>query len=238
MGSSLCGSVPPSPSGHAHANLVGMKKIAAFCLFSLLITACSQPVAPGDPSQIAESPSGIASAPVSDCTSRAYPDIGGPITLTDQTGRAVTEADFKGGPSLVFFGFTFCPDVCPSTLVRLKRAFALLPDGMPPPRVILISVDPARDTPEKLKLYAETKAFPENMVALSGSEAAIKAAADEFLASYSRIEQPESAAGYTMDHSSLIYLMDETWTLKTFFTASDQPETIAACLSDILEPGP
>ncbi len=210
-----------------------MKRAALLLALSASLFACSKPA---DAPSVTRTEAGVVNAPAEDCTSRAYPNIGGPIALIDETGRAVTEADFKGSPSLVFFGFTLCPDVCPSTLVRLKRAMDQLPEGMTPPRVILITVDPARDTSEKLALYIETKAFPENLTALTGSDAAIKAAADKFYASYSRIEQPESSAGYTMDHTSLIYLMDENWTLKTFFMADDTPDTIASCLTKVMQP--
>lgn len=170
----------------------------------------------------------------SGCLSRAYPEIGGPISLTTHTGERVTEDAFKGRPSLVYFGFTYCPDVCPMTLVTVERAYSMLPDGVAPPQTLLISVDPERDTPEALAKYVNAPRFPDGLVGLTGSPDEIRAAADEFVADYARVEQSESQTGYTMDHTSLLYLMDENWQLKTFFTHEDTAETIAACLAEVL----
>ncbi len=168
------------------------------------------------------------------CLTRAYEQIGGPIALTDHTGKAVTEADFKGEPSLVFFGFTYCPDVCPMTLVTIEKALQALPEGATPPRTLLISIDPERDTPEALATYISTEAFPDRIVGLTGSQAQVRAAADAFLADYSRIDQPDSLSDYTMSHTDLIYLMDENWKQKTFFTSTTTPEDMARCMAEFL----
>lgn len=147
----------------------------------------------------------------------------------------MTEADFLGKPTLVYFGFTYCPDICPGTLVAIRNAYDRLPAGIEPPQTILITVDPERDTPEALAAYVETSAFPDNLIGLTGSPEAIRAAADEFIADYSRIEAPESLSEYTMDHTSLLYLMDEDWKLKTFFAESDaDPRAMAQCLTEHL----
>ncbi len=166
---------------------------------------------------------------------RAYPEIGGPISLVNQDGVRVTEETFKGKPTLIYFGFTFCPDVCPTTLVTIKRAYDLLPEGAEPPQTLLITVDPERDTPEALAKYVTTKAFPANLQGLTGTPEEIRAAADAFVADYSRIEQPDSQSGYLMDHTSLIYLMDSDWKLKTFFTHEDTDASVAACLVQQLQ---
>jgi protein SCO1/2 len=166
------------------------------------------------------------------CATRAYANIGGPIDLVDHHGERVSEEDFKGAPTLVYFGFTYCPDVCPGTLVAIEKAYQQLPDGVAPPQTVLITVDPERDTPEALASYVATSAFPDNLVGLTGSPQQIRAAADAFAADYSRIEASESLAEYTMDHTSLLYLMDKDWTLKTFFAESDtNPEAMARCLA-------
>ena len=99
----------------------------------------------------------------------------------------------------------------------------------------LISVDPERDTPEVLASYVKAPRFPKNLVGLTGTPEEIRAAADEFLSDFSRVEQSESQSEYTMDHTSLLYLMDENWQLKTFFTHEDTAETISACLGEILQ---
>lgn len=136
---------------------------------------------------------------------------------------------------MIYFGFTFCPDVCPLSLVNLRQAYDRLPAGTTVPRTLLITVDPERDTPEKLAEYVTTGAFPENLTGLTGSPEQIRAAADNFYADYSRVEDDTSAAGYVMDHTSLIYLMDEDWQLKTFFTHEDTPETISSCIETLLD---
>ena len=170
----------------------------------------------------------------SSCATRAYAEIGGPFSLIDQTGAPRTESDLKGAPSLVFFGFTYCPDICPMTLVKLREALDSLPEGSPRPRPVLISIDPARDTPEQLALYATTEAFPRDLMALTGSEANVKAAAEAFKAAYWRIDQPDSAAGYTMGHTDIVYLMDAEWRLATFFTFDETPAEMAACIAETL----
>ena len=168
------------------------------------------------------------------CMTRAYSEIGGPISLVDQTGARVTEADFKGTPTLVFFGFTYCPDICPMALYTIGQAIDQLPEGTTAPRTVLISVDPERDTPEALSIYLSNAAFPDGAVGLTGTPEEIRAAADGFRAGYERIETPESLAGYTMDHTSLIYLMDEDWSLKTFFTHETDATGMAECLAQHL----
>lgn len=199
--------------------------------FAAALAACSPAEAPGGEKPVAKS-GGVQS----DCMTRAYPELGGPISLIDHTGRRVTEEDFKGRPTLVYFGFTFCPDVCPTSLVGLAAAYRKLPEGMEPPQTVLITVDPERDTPEALATYVSTKAFPEGLVGLTGTPEEIRAAADSFKADYARIEQPESLAGYTMDHTSLIYVMDADWKIKSFFTHADTPEMMSACLGKLLAP--
>ncbi len=166
------------------------------------------------------------------CMTRAYDNIGGPISLISHTGERVTEKSFQNAPTLIYFGFTYCPDICPGTLVALKRAYDLLPNGVEPPQTLLITVDPERDTPEALADYVATSAFPDNLIGLTGSAEDIEAAAEAFIVQYERIETPDSLAEYTMDHTSLLYLMDESWKLKTFFAEADaNPEYVADCLT-------
>ncbi len=166
------------------------------------------------------------------CTTRTYSEIGGPISLINQEGERVTEADFGGAPTLVYFGFTYCPDVCPMSLVTIDRALGLMPGGVGENlQTVLISIDPERDTPEAMKTYVATDAFPEGLQGLTGSADEIDAAAKAFRAGYSRVDDPGSTAGYTMDHTSIIYLMDADWSLKTFFTHEETAENMAACLA-------
>ncbi|MFN7055178.1 SCO family protein [Hyphomonas sp.] len=201
--------------------------LAASALFAL--AACGEASAPASgPAPIAKA-GGVQSG----CTSRAYPQIGGPISLTDHNGRRVTEADFKGQPTVIYFGFTYCPDVCPAALSTLGAAYRILPEDAVRPQTLLITVDPERDTPEALALYTGSQSFPPGLLGLTGTDAEIRAAADAFKADYARVDQPDSLAEYTMDHTGLIYVMDEDWSLKTFFTHEDTPTTISACLAEL-----
>ena len=169
------------------------------------------------------------------CMTRAYDNIGGPISLVSHTGEAVTEENFKGRPTLIYFGFTYCPDICPGTLVAVKNAYDRLPDGIAPPQTVLITVDPERDTPEQLAIYVDNAAFPDNLVGLTGTPEQVREAADVFLADFSKIALEGSRSEYTMDHTSLLYLMGSDWTLKTFFAESaHDPEAMAECLAQHL----
>jgi protein SCO1/2 len=178
------------------------------------------------------SPGGDARAGVdAACFTRTSDKIGGPLSLVDNTGARITQEKFKGRKTLVFFGFTFCPDVCPNTLYALGTAMTLLPEGVKPPLTALISVDPARDTPEALTAYIASNGFPSDIVGLTGTEDELRAAATAFAASFERTEDAGSASGYLVNHTSIIYLMDENWKLATFFTPETRPEDMAKCIA-------
>jgi protein SCO1/2 len=131
--------------------------------------------------------------------------VGGTFKLTDQNGRAVTDADFKGKPFLVFFGFTNCPDVCPTALFDMSEVFRRLGPDAEKVSAIFISVDPARDTPEKMKDYLQS--FHERISALTGTQADIDAVTKAYKAYAKRV--PLENGDYTMDHSAIVYLMDK-----------------------------
>jgi len=164
------------------------------------------------------------------CFSRASDRIGGPISLTAHTGARMTQDNFRGRKTLVFFGFTYCPDICPNTLYALGSALAMLPNSVERPMTALISVDPGRDTPEALASYIASNGFPADIVGLTGTEDELSAAASAFAASFETVDDPESAAGYLVNHTTIIYLMDEDWKLETFFTPETRPEEIARCI--------
>jgi protein SCO1/2 len=131
--------------------------------------------------------------------------IGGPFSLTDQNGRTVTDQDFKGRPFLVFFGYTNCPDFCPTTMFELSEVLKTLgPDG-DRTRALFITVDPERDTPAALKDYLSS--FDPRIIALTGDPEAIAAVAKSYRAYYKRV--PLKEGGYNMDHLVLVYLMDK-----------------------------
>lgn len=163
------------------------------------------------------------------CTNRSSDAIGGPFKLTSADGREVTEQDFKGRKALVFFGYTYCPDICPITLFNVGKALQDLPADKRP-ATVFVSVDPERDTPEKLTQYIRSNGFPEDITGLTGSQDALSAMSQEFATTFGRGEEDASAGGYLVSHSSILYLMDENWKLKTFFMQDESPAAIAACL--------
>lgn len=150
------------------------------------------------------------------------------FTLTDQDGKTVTEADFRGKAMLVFFGFTNCPDVCPLTLQKIADTLELQPALADKITPVFISVDPERDTPEKMKTYAAY--FSPTIRALSGTPDQIAAVLKAFKAYAKKVELPESALGYTMDHSSLLYLYGPDGAFVTAWDPSIETEKLAAAL--------
>ena len=131
--------------------------------------------------------------------------VGGPFKLTDQNGRTVTDADFKGRPFLVFFGFTRCPDICPSTLFEVSEVLRALGKDADRVHALFITVDPERDTPAVLKDYLSS--FDPHLSALTGDADAIAAVAKAYRV-YSK-KVPLDQGGYTMDHTAIVYLMDK-----------------------------
>jgi len=131
--------------------------------------------------------------------------VGGPFNLTDQTGRAVTDQDFKGKPFIVFFGFTNCPDICPTTLFELSEVFERLGPDAEKIRALFVSVDPERDTPAKLKDYLSS--FHPRISGLTGTSEQISAIEKEYRVYAKKV--PLKDGDYTMDHTAVIYLMDK-----------------------------
>lgn len=131
--------------------------------------------------------------------------IGGPFHLTAENGARVDEGVLKGKWSAVYFGYTFCPDVCPTTLAALAQAIGDLGVRARKVQVIFITVDPERDTPRQLRDYLSSPSFPRGTVGLTGSAADIRTVAAEYHVYYSRRGQ---GADYSVDHTSVVYLMD------------------------------
>lgn len=130
--------------------------------------------------------------------------IGGPFTLVNQDGATVTERDFAGKPYLMFFGFTHCPDVCPTTLQQISDVLAALGPKADTLKVAFVSVDPERDTPDSLKTYLSS--FDPRIVGLTGSPEQVAAAVKTFRAYAKKV--PSQGGDYTMEHTALVYLMD------------------------------
>jgi protein SCO1/2 len=131
--------------------------------------------------------------------------VGGPFALVDQDGRTVTERDFKGKPFLVFFGFTHCPDVCPTTLFQISEILGATGERGRPLRALFVTVDPERDTPSVMKSYLSS--FDERIVGLTGTPEAV-AGAEKAYKAYAR-KVPLKDGDYTMEHTGVVYLMDQ-----------------------------
>jgi len=130
--------------------------------------------------------------------------IGGPFTLTDQNGQTVTDASLKGHPSAIFFGYTFCPDVCPTTLFEVTDWLGKLGPDADRLKVYFVSVDPERDTQEKLADYL--KAFDPRITGLTGTPEAVDGIAKAYRVFYRKV--PIDGGGYLMDHTASIYLLN------------------------------
>jgi protein SCO1/2 len=131
--------------------------------------------------------------------------VGGPISLVDHNNSPVTQADFAGEPMVLYFGFTHCPDVCPTSLYLLAEALAE-PNGYDL-QTAMVSLDPERDTPALMRAYVGTEGFPPGLIGLTGTAAQVGAAKAAFQVYSSRTAGPD----YSVDHSSMIYVLDRQW---------------------------
>jgi len=156
--------------------------------------------------------------------------IGGPFRLVDQNGKTVTDADLKGKWSLVYFGYTHCPDACPTALNDIAIALDELGPQRSAVRPVFVTVDPERDTPAVLKSYVT--AFDAPILALSGTPEEIAQAAKGYRVYYAK--HPEAGGDYSMDHSSVIYVMDPEGRFTASFTQENSPEEIAERLKKLL----
>ncbi len=156
--------------------------------------------------------------------------IGGPFTLTDQHGTTVTDASLKGHPSAMFFGYTFCPDVCPTTLSDLTLLMEKLgPDG-DKLKVYFVTVDPERDTQEQLATYLQ--AFDPRFLGLTGSRPAIDQIIKEYRVYAKKV--PLEGGSYTMDHTASVYLLDNDGRLTGTLDYHEKEETALAKLKRLI----
>jgi len=154
-------------------------------------------------------------------------ELGGPFTLTDQDGQKRSDSEFRGKYMLVFFGYTFCPDVCPTTLAVMAAALDKM--GADADRIapIFISVDPERDKPEVLKAYLS--AFGPRFIGLTGTGDEIAATAKAYRV-YVQAHRDEGA-NYTVDHSGVVYLMDKSGAFLANYSLDASPDKLAADLT-------
>jgi protein SCO1 len=162
-------------------------------------------------------------------------DIGGPFTLVNTAGQTVTDADVLAKPALVYFGYTFCPDVCPFDVARNTEAVDILEERGFDVTPVFITIDPERDTPKALADYAAN--MHPKLIALTGSDAQIKAASQAYKTFYKR--QPSDDEFYLMDHSTFTYLMLPGTGFVDFFrreVTSDQMADTVACMLEAAGP--
>ncbi len=156
--------------------------------------------------------------------------IGGPFALVDQDGHAVTDRDFTGRYRLIYFGYTFCPDVCPTDLARNAAALrALDADTAAKVQPIFITVDPQRDTPPILKQYVAN--FPPRLIGLTGPADAVRRAGAAYRVYASKRTEGAGAAGYLMDHTAITYLMGPSGAPIAFFTSDQAPAQVTEALA-------
>jgi len=161
-----------------------------------------------------------------DAMKGGQPAIGGPFTLVDQNGRTVTNEMLKGKPTLIYFGYTFCPDVCPTSLLLMETAIEKLgPDAAKKVNLVFITIDPERDTQKLIKDYVSN--FSPTFIGLTGTPEQVTAAARAYRVYYQKVPGKDGAP-YLMDHSSIVYLLDRNGRFVTHFTHEAKAEAIAA----------
>jgi len=156
--------------------------------------------------------------------------IGGPFQLTDQNGKAVTDKNLKGKPTLIFFGYTHCPDVCPTSLFEISEVLRAMGKDADKVNAVFISVDPERDTPATMKDYLSS--FDPHLEGLSGDPAETAKVITSYRVYAKKV--PTKDGDYTMDHTALIYLMDRDGRFVSPFNMKRTPEEAAADLKRYL----
>jgi cytochrome oxidase Cu insertion factor (SCO1/SenC/PrrC family) len=168
--------------------------------------------------------------PVAQSTTTGKALVGGPFALQDPTGKTVTDADFRGRTLLVFFGYTYCPDVCPATLQVIAAALDKLGDRADRIAPLFISVDPDRDTPQRMGEYV--KSFSPRIIGLTGSTEAINAVKKAYRAFAQKA--PGSGSDYTVDHSAIIYVMGPDGSYLAHFTPATTVDQMATRLGELV----
>jgi protein SCO1 len=161
--------------------------------------------------------------------------VGGPFQLVDQTGRAVDQRLLNGKWSAVFFGFTYCPDVCPTTLMALGGAEQRLGAKAKDFQTVFVTIDPARDTPKQLASYVSNEVFPKKLWALTGTPEQVDRAAKAYKVFYQH--HAGDAANYTVDHSAIVYLMNPRGELACVINYNATPDQMAAKVQAAMKQG-
>ena len=162
----------------------------------------------------------------------ALVEVGGHFELVDHLGKSVTDADYRGKFLLVFFGYTYCPDICPTELQNVAIALDELGDKADSVRPLFITIDPERDTFEYISQYVAH--FHPRLVGLTGTPEQIKRAADVYRVFYAKVDDPQ-ATEYLMDHSSFVYLMGRDGKFLRLFKHGTDPSHMAETISAYVE---
>lgn len=162
------------------------------------------------------------------------PLVGGPFTLTNQDGQVVDQSILEGKWSLVFFGFTYCPDYCPTTLGVLNAVQERMGDKAKDLQIVFISIDPERDTPQMLKDYLSSDGFPDGVIGLTGTPEQVAQVAREYRAFYQKVGEGE---GYTMNHGLTVYLMGADGRFRSAVAHDLGPSRTATLIENAMEKG-
>jgi protein SCO1/2 len=162
------------------------------------------------------------------------PLVGGPFTLTNQDGQVVDQSILEGKWSLVFFGFTYCPDYCPTTLGVLNAVQERMGDKAKDLQIVFISIDPERDTPQMLKDYLSSDGFPDDVIGLTGTPEQVAQVAREYRAFYQKVGEGE---GYTMNHGLTVYLMGPDGQFRSAVAHDLGPSRTATLIENAMEKG-
>lgn len=163
-----------------------------------------------------------------------FDQLGGDFILTDQDGKKFGTKDLRGKIVLLFFGYTNCPDVCPLTLARYGAAYKLLGDGGNDVQSVFVSVDPRRDTPEKLKKYLGYYKF--NPIGLTGTEEEVAKVSQMYKIIFVK-RLTGNSSGYLFDHSTASFLIDKKGRVRHLFGQNDRPETISTVINVLKKEG-
>ena len=195
-------------------NLTRLGVIAAFAALGIAIIAAALVLVTGRPGQLTTTGG----------------QVGGPFSLSDQFGNVVTDESLKGKPTIIFFGFTHCPEVCPTTLAEMSDVLQALGSDAEKVNTVFVSVDPERDTKELLKDYLA--AFDPRIIGLSGTVEEINSVAKAYRVYFKKV--PLEDGDYTMDHTAIVYLMDKDGNFIAPLPTKAGPEKAADSIRKLL----
>ena len=184
-----------------------------------------------DHSHAAQSTQERAAAQLMDDLMYGRGTVGGPFSLTDQTGRRRNDTEFRGKLLIIYFGYTYCPDVCPTELQQIGLAVEHLGDVGSAVQPLFITIDPARDTPEVLAQYVPS--FHPRLLGLTGTSDEIAAVAQEFKVVYTKY-QPSDGGPYLIDHTGFVYIVDRSGKYRGFFPPGTPEDRMREMIKAIL----